>query len=166
MEGYVEVVLLRIDTVATGTHQARKQWQPKIRRQLAAQVMLLTMNDGTQVVVKVPIPNAGKPHFTTASEVATYGFCTFHLKLYCMHLTTKERQALEADVEGVVRGMDAMRSIKESIGELFPEQGTVRADHYEEALDALAQMKDQVIEQFASTEQEKEVWLKEWPFGS
>ena len=33
--------------------------------------MLLTMDSGTQVVAKVPNPNAGKPHFTTASEVAT-----------------------------------------------------------------------------------------------
>ena len=36
--------------------------------------MLLTMDSGTQVVAKVPNPNAGKPHFTTASEVATMDF--------------------------------------------------------------------------------------------
>lgn len=35
---------------------------------------LFTMNDGTQVVGKVPNPNAGRPHFTTASEVATMDF--------------------------------------------------------------------------------------------
>ena len=62
--------------------------------------------------------------------------------------------------------MEAMRSIKESIGELFPEQGIVRTDDYEEALDALEQMKEQVIDEFASNEQEREVWRKEWPFGT
>lgn len=36
--------------------------------------MLLTMDDGTQVVAKVPNPNAGLPHLTTASEVATMDF--------------------------------------------------------------------------------------------
>ena len=36
--------------------------------------MLLTMDDGTQVVAKIPNPNAGRPHFTTASEVATMDF--------------------------------------------------------------------------------------------
>lgn len=36
--------------------------------------LLLTMEDGTQVVAKVPNPNAGQPHFTTASEVATMDF--------------------------------------------------------------------------------------------
>ena len=35
---------------------------------------LLTMNDGNEVVAKVPNPNAGRPHFTTASEVATMDF--------------------------------------------------------------------------------------------
>ena len=35
---------------------------------------LLTMDDGRQVVGKVPNLNAGRPHFTTASEVATMDF--------------------------------------------------------------------------------------------
>ena len=73
---------------------------------------------------------------------------------------------MEANVEGVVRGMEAMRSIRESLSELFPEQGIVRADLYDEALDALEQMKVQVIEEFASNEQERDVWRKEWPFGT
>ncbi|KAF2685338.1 hypothetical protein K458DRAFT_403544 [Lentithecium fluviatile CBS 122367] len=36
--------------------------------------MFLTMNNGSEVVVKVPNPNAGLLHFTTASEVATMEF--------------------------------------------------------------------------------------------
>lgn len=32
------------------------------------------MDDGTEVVAKLPNPNAGAPHFTTASEVATMEF--------------------------------------------------------------------------------------------
>ena len=34
----------------------------------------LTMEDGQQVVAKVPNPNAGRAHFATASEVATMDF--------------------------------------------------------------------------------------------
>lgn len=37
-------------------------------------VFLFTMNDGSEVVGKVPSRNAGRPHFTTASEVATMDF--------------------------------------------------------------------------------------------
>jgi len=36
--------------------------------------LLMSMNNGREVVVKVPNPNAGVPHFTTASEVATMDF--------------------------------------------------------------------------------------------
>jgi hypothetical protein len=36
--------------------------------------MLLTMDDESRVVARVPNPNAGLPHLTTASEVATMDF--------------------------------------------------------------------------------------------
>lgn len=36
--------------------------------------LLMTMEDKKQVVAKVPNPNAGRPHFMTASEVATLEF--------------------------------------------------------------------------------------------
>ena len=32
---------------------------------------MATINDRTQVVVKIPNPNAGRKHYTTSSEVAT-----------------------------------------------------------------------------------------------
>ena len=38
-----------------------------------------TMDNGVQVVGKIPNPNAGKAHFITASEVATMDFvCRIH----------------------------------------------------------------------------------------
>ena len=36
--------------------------------------LLLTMKDGTQAVAKIPNSNAGRSHYTTASEVATMDF--------------------------------------------------------------------------------------------
>ena len=36
--------------------------------------LLLAMDNGVQVVGKIPNPNAGRPYFTTASEVATMDF--------------------------------------------------------------------------------------------
>ncbi|KAE8151530.1 phosphotransferase enzyme family protein [Aspergillus avenaceus] len=39
-----------------------------------SKVFLITMNDEKQVIAKLPNPNAGRPHFTTASEVATIDF--------------------------------------------------------------------------------------------
>lgn len=34
----------------------------------------MTMNDGTEVLAKIPNPNAGPSFYTTASEVATRDF--------------------------------------------------------------------------------------------
>lgn len=39
-----------------------------------SKVFLLTMDDGKEVIAKVPNPNAGYKHFTTASEVATVDY--------------------------------------------------------------------------------------------
>lgn len=35
---------------------------------------VLTLNDGQEVVAKLPNPNAGRPYYTTASEVASMDF--------------------------------------------------------------------------------------------
>lgn len=40
-------------------------------------VFQLTMDDGREIIAKLPNPNAGRPHFTTASEVATMDFVWF-----------------------------------------------------------------------------------------
>jgi hypothetical protein len=37
-------------------------------------VLLLSMDNGKEVVAKIPNPNSGQPHFNTASEVATMKF--------------------------------------------------------------------------------------------
>jgi hypothetical protein len=62
--------------------------------------------------------------------------------------------------------MEAMRGVKESIGELFPERGIVRNDLYDDALNALQQMKEQVIDTYAKDEKEKEIWREGWPFDN
>lgn len=80
--------------------------------------------------------------------------------------SARELQAIEADVEGAARGMEAMRKVRDSLGELFPEQGIVKVGHYEESLAALTRMKNKIIEEFANTEQERELWQKTWPFES
>ncbi|KAI9679362.1 MAG: hypothetical protein M1817_005384 [Caeruleum heppii] len=84
---------------------------------------------------------------------------------YPLSFSDDERAKIEADLEGAVRGMELMREIQRTIGDLFPEQGIVRSEQYLEALDALGQMRDQVIEEFANDEREREIWRAEWPFG-
>ncbi|KAM5457487.1 hypothetical protein MaudCBS49596_000682 [Microsporum audouinii] len=42
---------------------------------------LLTMDDGNEVIAKIPCPNAGAPLLTTASEVATLKFLRSHISI-------------------------------------------------------------------------------------
>ncbi|KAG5961934.1 hypothetical protein E4U56_003607 [Claviceps arundinis] len=46
----------------------------KIPDGLYNRILLLTMDNGKEVVAKIPNPNAGRPHLTIASEVATMKF--------------------------------------------------------------------------------------------
>jgi hypothetical protein len=64
--------------------------------------MLLTINDSSQVVAKVPNPNAGLPHFTTAREVATMDFVSFSSNLYTQILMLQVRNILGNPVPKVL----------------------------------------------------------------
>jgi hypothetical protein len=85
---------------------------------------------------------------------------------YPFTFSPEERREMDAQTEGALLGMNVMQSVRDSIGDLFPEQGYVRTELYSEALDALGQMKEQVINEFAKNEEEREVWNRWWPFGT
>ena len=80
--------------------------------------------------------------------------------------TDEERAQIEADCMGSVRGMEAMRNLKQSLGELFPERGIVRSDQYEASREALRQIRESLIETYANSEFDKLRWLESWPFDN
>jgi hypothetical protein len=43
-----------------------------------SKVFLITMDDGRELIAKIPNPNAGQPHLTTASEAATMDYVWLH----------------------------------------------------------------------------------------
>lgn len=79
-------------------------------------------------------------------------------------ISAEVKAEIQADAEGALRGMEAMTSVQEAIGVLFPEQGCVRAEQYDESKDALRQCKLQIIDMFATTEAERAAWEECWPF--
>ena len=85
---------------------------------------------------------------------------------YPFQCSDKEKIEAEADVNGALRGMQAMRGVRDALGELFPARGIVRTERYEEARDALEQMKEQVLATFARDAREKSLWSEEWPFDA
>ncbi|OAX81634.1 hypothetical protein ACJ72_04023 [Emergomyces africanus] len=52
-------------------------------------------------------------------------------------------------------GMKAMQSIKNSIGDFFPEQGIVRPQQYEKAKNAVCQVKEFITREFSRNQNEK-----------
>lgn len=81
------------------------------------------------------------------------------------------RAALLADRDSILRyaeaaqsGSDVMKVIQQTIGDLFPEQGLVKHDQYDEAKHELGQIKEQVIEEFARSEEDRVAWHQSWPF--
>lgn len=92
------------------------------------------------------------------------GVLTHGSPAYPFHFSDEERAIIEADFSGAMRGMDVMGGVRDTLGELFPERGLVRAEQYEETKDALRQVKEQVIEMYARDEREKELWQEHWPF--
>ncbi|KAK2875088.1 hypothetical protein FQN49_001784 [Arthroderma sp. PD_2] len=64
--------LLRIAAIAVGTKACITV--EKCPDGMYNKSFVLTMDDGQEVIAKVPNPNAGCPHLTTASEVATMDF--------------------------------------------------------------------------------------------
>lgn len=61
--------LARIAAAALGSSPCVKA--EKLSEGTHNKALLLTMEDGKQAVARIPNPNAGEKHFTTASEVAT-----------------------------------------------------------------------------------------------
>ncbi|KAL2061554.1 hypothetical protein VTL71DRAFT_6931 [Oculimacula yallundae] len=61
-------------------------------------VFLLTMDDRREAIAKLPNPNAGRPHFTTASEVATMNFLRNVLHLPVPRIYTWNSRLLDNPV--------------------------------------------------------------------
>ncbi|KAL1986892.1 hypothetical protein VTN96DRAFT_5309 [Rasamsonia emersonii] len=66
--------LARVAAQATGHGSRHCVKIEKLADGMHNKALLLTMDNGLQVVGKIPNPNAGRPYFTTASEVATMEF--------------------------------------------------------------------------------------------
>ena len=92
------------------------------------------------------------------------GVCAHEAVPFPFQFSNEERAEIKADVDGALRGIEAMRGVRDSLGELFPERGIVRNDQYEEARDALRQIREQVIDTYTKDEKEKDIWREGWPF--
>ncbi|KAL8787607.1 MAG: hypothetical protein Q9195_007695 [Heterodermia aff. obscurata] len=85
-------------------------------------------------------------------------------QVFPFQISAQEKAEIDADAKGALLGMQTMTGIRDSLGELFPAQGVVRHDQHDEARDALRQMKEQVIQMYATNESDRDIWRNNWPF--
>ncbi|KAL4787341.1 hypothetical protein BJX76DRAFT_363661 [Aspergillus varians] len=81
-----------------------------------------------------------------------------------LQFTAAEADSIEEDASNAVRGMELMQSLRQSLGELWPEKGVVRPEQYDDAKRGLKLAKAELIERLACSEAERVEWEKSWPF--
>lgn len=81
-----------------------------------------------------------------------------------LQFTEAEKLTIKQDTESALHGMQAMTGIQDALGNLFPRQGIVKPEDFDEIKDMLRQVKEQVIEEYATNDTERDVWNNSWPF--
>jgi hypothetical protein len=81
-----------------------------------------------------------------------------------IQFSADEAHSIDEDASGAIRGMELMRSLKQSLGDLWPEKGVVRPDHYDHVKRLLNQAKLETLDRLAPSEAERIAWGSSWPF--
>ncbi|KAH8431719.1 uncharacterized protein LDX57_009374 [Aspergillus melleus] len=81
-----------------------------------------------------------------------------------IRFSADEANSIEEDVVGTIRAMELMRSVKQSLGNLWPEKGVVSPGQYDQVKMLMSQAKAEIVAPLASSEQDKVAWEKAWPY--
>ncbi|KAL4736031.1 hypothetical protein BDV11DRAFT_207959 [Aspergillus similis] len=83
-----------------------------------------------------------------------------------LQFSADEIALINEDASGAIRGMELMRSLRHSLGKMWPDKGVVRPGQYDEVKKLLKQAKMELIDRLAHSETEKVAWEEAWPFDS
>lgn len=79
-------------------------------------------------------------------------------------LQPEDLQEIEEDNENAQKGMSLMQEMLDAMGDIAPRRGFVLPQNYEQVKCALAQLKEQIVGEYAQTEEERAGWEGAWPF--
>ena len=73
---------------------------------------------------------------------------------------------IQADVEGVIRGQEIMNTLREKLGDLWPDKAVIPHHWYDSVKNALRKLKEDTLSELTNTERERErtAWEEAWPF--
>jgi hypothetical protein len=72
--------------------------------------------------------------------------------VYPLSFSAADIEVIQADMESAAKGMDAMRRMRKSLGDLFPEQGYVSSGQHQEAVDAISRTRARVLSDVVESE--------------
>jgi hypothetical protein len=64
-------------------------------------------------------------------------------------------ERIKMDSDGAVAGIELVAAVKERLGDLWPDKGFIEHERYDDCKAALDEVRDQILEQMAETEEEK-----------
>ncbi|KAJ5571061.1 phosphotransferase enzyme family protein [Penicillium sp. DV-2018c] len=71
---------------------------------------------------------------------------------------------IKQDSDGAVAGTELVAEVKETMGDLWPDKGFIEHERYEDCKAMLHEVKGQILEQLAETDEEKAEYERFWPF--
>lgn len=83
-----------------------------------------------------------------------------------LQFSLDEFDSIKRDVDDDDRARNLMNSLKQSLGDLFPNRGIVRHCEYDLVKKLLAEQKARIIDQLNCSGEERCVWDDVWPFES
>lgn len=73
-------------------------------------------------------------------------------------------ERIKSDGEGAVAGTEVISTAREEMGDLWPDKGLIEHERYDECRAALKEIKKQLLDQLAKSEEEREAYERHWPF--
>ena len=75
-----------------------------------------------------------------------------------------DSERIKLDSDGAVAGTELVTDVKERMGDLWPDKGFIEHEQYDDCKAALHEVKCQILEQLAETDEEKTEYKRHWPF--
>ena len=106
----------------------------------------------------------GEAHFQSLLVELKDEWADGHDVPFPIELSEADIRRIEVDSDRAVRGTDLLTAIKKAMGELWPDKGLIAHEQYDECRSALHEMKAQLIEQLAETDEDRAEYERCWPF--
>lgn len=73
-------------------------------------------------------------------------------------------ERIKLDSDGAVAGTKLIAEVKDLMGDLWPDKAFIEHERYDDCKAALQEVRDQILEQLAETDEERAEYKHYWPF--